>query len=200
MKFDLKRTLDVVGSGIGITILLPLFIIIALFIIIDSKGPIFFRQSRVGLNMEDFRLIKFRTMYVSTSNNSLLTIGNKDSRVTKVGYWLRKYKLDELPQLLNVLRGSMSLVGPRPEVRKYVNLYDEQQRYVLSVKPGITDWASVQFFNEGELLAKAVDPEHYYIDHIIPIKISQNLKYVAKHNVTTDLKIIWLTFNKIIFS
>lgn len=195
---DLKRLLDIIGASVGIILLLPFFILIAILIAIDSKGPVFFKQNRVGLNMQDFELIKFRTMYISTNNSSLLTIGNRDARVTKVGYWLRKYKLDEFPQLFNVLRGQMSLVGPRPEVRKYVNLYNDEQRYVLSVKPGITDWASVEFFNEGELLAQAEDPESYYIHNIIPIKINHNLKYVAKHNVTTDLKIIWRTLNKII--
>ncbi|MGN0002938.1 MAG: sugar transferase [Sphingobacterium composti] len=195
---DLKRFIDIVGSSLGLLLLLPVFILIAILVAISSKGPVFFKQCRVGLNMVDFHLIKFRTMYVSTNNKSLLTIGSNDSRVTKVGYYLRKYKLDELPQLINVLRGEMSLVGPRPEVRKYVNLYDDQQRYVLSVKPGITDWASVEFFNESELLAQAEDPESYYIQHIIPIKITHNLKYVAKNSIYTDLKIIWMTFNKII--
>lgn len=198
MKMDLKRCVDILGSSVGLLFLLPLFILIAILIAISSKGPIFFRQSRVGLNMEDFNLIKFRTMYVSTTNKSLLTIGSRDSRVTKVGYYLRKYKLDELPQLINVLRGEMSLVGPRPEVRKYVNLYDDRQRYVLSVKPGITDWASVEFFNESELLAQAEDPESYYIQNIIPVKINHNLKYITKNNISTDIKIIWLTLSKII--
>lgn len=199
-NLDFKRLLDIIGASIGIILLLPFVIIIATLISLDSSGPILFMQKRVGLNMQDFYLLKFRTMYVSIDNNNLLTIGNRDRRITKVGYYLRKYKLDELPQLWNVLRGEMSLVGPRPEVRKYVNLYDDQQRYVLSVKPGITDWASVQFINESELLARAEDPENYYIKNIIPIKISQNLRYVTKHDVLTDLKIIWLTFNKIIFS
>lgn len=195
-----KRMIDVLGASIGIVLLLPLFILIAVLIVIDSKGPVFFKQQRVGLNMMDFNLVKFRTMHVVQNTNILLTLGNKDSRITRVGYWLRKYKLDELPQLFNVLRGQMSLVGPRPEVRKYVNLYNDQQRYVLSIKPGITDWASVQFCNEGELLEKAEDPETYYINNIIPIKISQNLRYIAQHSVWTDLKIIWLTLNKIILN
>lgn len=200
MKVDLKRLLDIVGAATGIFLLLPLFVIIAVLIAADSKGSVFFKQKRVGLNMIDFHLLKFRTMYTNVTSSSLLTIGNRDNRITRVGYWLRKYKLDELPQLINVLRGDMSLVGPRPEVRKYVNLYDDQQRYVLSIKPGITDWASVQFFNESELLEKADDPENYYIQNIIPIKISQNLKYVMKHDIFTDLKIIWLTLSKIIIN
>ncbi len=200
MKLNLKRLLDIVGSATGIMLLLPLLIIIAVLVVIDSRGPIFFKQKRVGLNMIDFHLLKFRTMYVNNSSSSLLTIGKRDSRITHVGYWLRRYKLDELPQLINVLRGDMSLVGPRPEVRKYVNLYDDEQRYVLSIKPGITDWASVQFFNECELLEKADDPENYYIKNIIPIKINQNLKYVTQHDIFTDLKIIWLTLYKIILN
>lgn len=200
MKVDLKRLLDIVGAATGIFLLLPLFVIIAVLIAADSKGSVFFKQKRVGLNMIDFHLLKFRTMYTNVTSSSLLTIGNRDNRITRIGYWLRKYKLDELPQLINVLRGDMSLVGPRPEVRKYVNLYDDQQRYVLSIKPGITDWASVQFFNESELLEKADDPENYYIQNIIPIKISQNLKYVMKHDIFTDLKIIWLTLSKIIIN
>lgn len=198
MKTDLKRLIDIIGSAFGIIILSPLFIIIVLLIALDSRGPVFFQQNRVGLNMIDFKLLKFRTMYVSRDDNNLLTIGNKDRRITKIGYWLRKYKLDELPQLFNVLRGEMSLVGPRPEVRKYVNLYTDQQRYVLSIKPGITDWASVEFINEGALLERADDPETFYINQIIPHKITQNLRYVAKHDLSTDLKIIWLTLNKII--
>lgn len=200
MKVDLKRLLDIIGAATGIFLLLPLFVIIAVLIAADSKGSVFFKQKRVGLNMIDFHLLKFRTMYTNVTCSSLLTIGNRDNRITRVGYWLRKYKLDELPQLINVFRGDMSLVGPRPEVRKYVNLYDDQQRYVLSIKPGITDWASVQFFNESELLEKADDPENYYIQNIIPIKISQNLKYVMKHDIFTDLKIIWLTLSKIIIN
>lgn len=200
MNMDLKRLFDIAGATAGMVLLLPLFILIAVAIRFTSKGPIFFKQNRVGLNMVDFLLIKFRTMYVSTKEGSLLTIGNKDSRVTKVGYYLRKYKLDEFPQLINVLRGEMSLVGPRPEVRKYVNLYDDQQRFVLSVKPGITDWASVEFFNEGELLAKAADPENYYIQNIIPVKINHNLKYVADNTIATDFKIIWRTLSKIIIN
>lgn len=200
MKIDMKRLIDVTGAGIGLLLLLPIFVLIAVAVAIDTKGPLFFKQQRVGLNMRDFHLLKFRTMFVHQATSCLLTIGNKDQRITRVGYWLRKYKLDELPQLFNVLRGEMSLVGPRPEVRKYVNLYDEQQRYVLSIKPGITDWASVEFYNESELLAHAEDPENYYIRRIIPVKISQNLKYIAKHNLSTDFKIIWLTLSKMMLS
>lgn len=200
MTLNAKRLIDVIGASIGIVLLSPLFILVAILIVMDSNGPVFFKQQRVGLNMRDFYLIKFRTMHVVQNTNILLTIGNKDSRITRVGYWLRKYKLDELPQLFNVFIGEMSLVGPRPEVRKYVNLYNDQQRYVLSIKPGITDWASVEFCNESELLAKAEDPETYYITNIVPIKISQNLRYIAQRSVLTDIKIIWQTINKIILN
>jgi len=198
MKIDAKRILDIIGSGMGVLILFPLLILIGILIVLDSKGPIFFKQSRVGRNMQDFKLLKFRTMYYSTKTGSLLTMGNNDSRITKIGRWLRRYKLDELPQLINVLSGEMSLVGPRPEVRRYVDLYTDKQRFVLSVKPGITDWASVEFFNEGELLANAEDPENYYVQRIIPAKINHNLRYITNHDISVDLKIIFLTIRRMI--
>jgi len=198
MKIDAKRIMDIVGSGMGLIILLPLLILIMILVALDSKGPVFFQQNRVGRNMRDFKLLKFRTMYYSTKTGSLLTIGNNDSRITKIGHWLRKYKLDELPQLINVLSGEMSLVGPRPEVRKYVDMYTDNQRFVLSVKPGITDYASVEFFNENELLANAEDPENYYVQRIIPAKIKYNLRYITNHDVSVDLKIIFLTIRRMI--
>ncbi|SDD19731.1 sugar transferase [Pedobacter soli] len=200
MKIDKKRIFDVLFASLCLILFSPLLILIAVLIKLDSRGPVIFKQIRVGRNMRDFHLIKFRTMKVAQSNNSLLTIGNRDNRITKVGYWLRKYKLDELPQLLNVLKGQMSLVGPRPEVRKYVNMYSEEQRYVLSIKPGITDWASVEFCNENELLQHAEDPENYYIERIIPAKIKQNMRYVKQHDIITDFKIIWLTLNRIVIN
>ncbi len=200
MKTDKKRVFDVVFAILCLILFSPLLILIAILIKLDSKGPVIFKQIRVGRNMKDFNLIKFRTMKVVQSNNSLLTIGNHDNRITKLGYWLRKYKLDELPQLLNVLKGQMSFVGPRPEVRKYVNMYSEEQRYVLSIKPGITDWASVEFCNENELLQHAEDPENYYIERIIPAKIKQNMRYIRQHDIFTDFKIIWLTLNRIVIN
>ncbi|MEO8761855.1 MAG: sugar transferase, partial [Bacteroidia bacterium] len=154
----LKRTFDIACSLIGIIILLPVFIIISLLIVFDSRGGIFYLQIRVGKNNEDFSLLKFRTMQTDADKKGLLTVGNRDSRVTRVGYFLRKNKLDELPQLFNVLFGSMSLVGPRPEVRKYVSLYNHEQKKVLNVKPGITDYASIEYANENEILAKATNP------------------------------------------
>jgi len=200
MKINKKRIFDVLFAILCLVLFSPLLILIAILIKLDSRGPVIFKQIRVGRNMKDFHLAKFRTMYVTQSNNSLLTIGNRDNRITRIGYWLRKYKLDELPQLLNVLKGQMSFVGPRPEVRKYVNLYNEEQRYVLSVKPGITDWASVEFCNENELLKHAEDPETYYIERIIPAKIKQNMRYIHHNDILTDFKIIWLTINRIVIN
>jgi lipopolysaccharide/colanic/teichoic acid biosynthesis glycosyltransferase len=200
MKKNKKRIFDVVFAILCLILFSPLLILIAILVKLDSRGPIIFKQIRVGRNMKDFHMVKFRTMCVVQSNHSLLTIGNKDNRITRIGYWLRKYKLDELPQLLNVLKGHMSFVGPRPEVRKYVNLYNEEQRYVLSVKPGITDWASVEFCNENELLKHAEDPETYYIERIIPAKIKQNMRYIKQNDILTDFKIIWLTINKIVIN
>lgn len=194
---DMKRIFDIIFSSVGLIVLSPLLIIISLLIITESRGGVFYVQIRVGKNVEDFPLYKFRTMYVHETDQKLLTIGDHDARVTRIGYWLRKYKLDELPQLLNVLKGHMSLVGPRPEVRKYVNLYNDEQLMVLSVKPGITDWASIRFSNESELLEKAEDPESFYVHELIGLKINQNLEYINKHNLWTDFKIILLTLKKI---
>ena len=148
--------------------------------------------------MEDFLLFKFRTMYVHAPDQNLITIGNRDARITKTGYWLRKYKLDELPQLLNILNGEMSFVGPRPEVRKYVNMYTEEQQRVLSVKPGITDWASIQFYNENQLLAHSDDPESYYIHQLVPLKLVKNLQYIENNNILIDIKIILLTIKRMV--
>lgn len=155
-------------------------------------------QSRVGLNNKDFKLYKFRTMLVNSDKAGLITVGMRDSRITKIGYYLRKYKLDELPQLLNVLEGTMSFVGPRPEVRKYVALYNETQLQVLKVKPGITDYASIEYSNENELLGKAVDPDYMYIHTIMPAKLTLNLKYIEEISLMTDVKLILKTIKKIL--
>jgi lipopolysaccharide/colanic/teichoic acid biosynthesis glycosyltransferase len=160
--------------------------------------PIFYIQVRVGLNNKDFKLYKFRTMRLNSDKQGLLTVGGRDSRVTTIGYYLRKYKLDELPQLLNVFLGTMSLVGPRPEVRKYVNLYTPAQLEVLTVKPGITDFASLEFINENELLSKSLNPEQTYINDVMPVKLSLNAKYIQQKNFIVDLKIILNTVRKII--
>ena len=194
----LKRLFDIFFSLIGLIFLLPFFLIIALLIIIDSRGGIFYKQIRVGKGNTDFYLFKFRSMATNSDKKGLLTVGGRDSRITRMGYFIRKYKIDELPQLINVLFGDMSLVGPRPEVRKYVNLYNEEQKQVLSVKPGITDYASIEYSNENELLGKAEDPERVYITEIMPAKLKLNLKYIAEQGTTTDLKIIFRTIGKIL--
>ncbi len=193
-----KRLFDLMITIPMLLLVSPFFLIIALLIKLGSKGPVFYMQTRVGLNSRDFKIFKFRTMQMNADKGGLLTVGGRDPRVTPIGYFLRKYKLDELPQLLNVLFGSMSLVGPRPEVRKYVDLYNVEQQKVLSVKPGITDYASIEYSEENELLAKSNDPERTYIDEIMPAKLLLNQKYIAEKSLTTDIKIIWLTFKKII--
>ncbi|MES2284816.1 MAG: sugar transferase [Bacteroidota bacterium] len=194
----LKRIFDIFFSFIGLVILLPFFIIIALLIVIDSPGGVFYKQARVGKNNIDFYLFKFRSMRTGADKKGLLTVGGRDSRITRMGYFIRKYKIDELPQLLNVFLGDMSLVGPRPEVRKYVDLYNEKQKMVLSVKPGITDYASIEYSNENELLGKAENPEQVYIEEIMPAKLKLNLKYIDEQGLITDLKIIFKTIGKIV--
>lgn len=194
----MKRLFDIFFSLIGLVVVSPIFMLLALLIKLESHGPIFFFQTRVGLNNKDFKLFKFRSMYVNAESKGQLTVGAKDPRITKVGYFIRKYKLDELPQLLNVLIGNMSLVGPRPEVRKYVSLYNPEQLKVLTVKPGITDKASILFINENELLAQAENPEEYYIKEIMPAKININLIYIAKPTLLADVGIILQTIRKIL--
>ncbi len=196
----MKRLFDSFGSLLAILILLPVFAFIALLIVLDSGFPVIYKQKRVGMNKRDFQLCKFRTMVENASRAGQLTVGSRDPRITDVGYWLRKYKLDELPQLFNILRGDMSFVGPRPEVRKYVELYSKEQERVFSVRPGLTDWASIKYSNESDLLAQAPDPEQFYIQQLIPGKLSMNLSYIEKHNLWIDLTIILLTLRKIVFS
>lgn len=194
----MKRLFDIVFCLCGLTILAPVFIIIAIIIKLSSKGPVFYIQKRVGQYNIDFSLLKFRTMAIGADKSGLLTVGSKDSRITSVGYFLRKYKLDELPQLINVLLGNMSLVGPRPEVRKYVDLYNQEQAEILNVKPGITDYASIEYFEENDLLAKSDNPEQTYIEKILPSKITLNKKYISKSGIMTDVKILYLTLKKIL--
>jgi len=194
----MKRIFDIFFSLLGLIVLLPFFIIIGLLIVIDSNGGVFYKQKRVGKNNIDFYLFKFRSMQTNSDTKGLLTVGGHDSRITRMGYFVRKYKIDELPQLLNVLLGEMSLVGPRPEVRKYVDLYNDEQKKVLTVKPGITDYASIEYSNENELLGKAENPEQVYIEEIMPDKLTLNLKYIAEQGIATDLKIIFKTIVKII--
>jgi len=193
-----KRIFDIIFSFFGLIILSPLLILISILIFFNSGFKVFYFQNRVGQGGKDFKLFKFRTMYLGADKKGLLTIGGRDPRVTPVGYYLRKYKLDELPQLLNVLIGNMSLVGPRPEVRKYVEMYNPEQQGVLSVKPGITDYASIVFSNENELLSRADDPEFYYINEIMPQKLRLNLQYIKDQSFFTDVKIIFKTIAKIL--
>jgi lipopolysaccharide/colanic/teichoic acid biosynthesis glycosyltransferase len=193
----MKRIFDFTLSLIAIIILLPLFILIALLIVLTSKGGPFYLQTRIGKGGKPFKIIKFRTMYKDSDKKGLLTVGKKDPRVTHIGHFLRKTKLDELPQLFNILFGHMSFVGPRPEVPKYVNLYNERQRQVLSVRPGLTDYASLEYINESEILAQAENPEQYYIEHVMPAKLELNLKYIQDQSFTTDLIIIFKTIARI---
>jgi len=194
----LKRLFDFVSSLIGLVLLSPVFLIIAIWIRIDSEGPVFYRQPRVGKDGRDFSIFKFRSMRRGADKGRLITVGGRDARVTRAGYYIRKYKFDELPQLINVLTGDMSLVGPRPEVRKYVNLYNERQMKVLSVKPGITDLASIKYRNENELLEHADDPEKMYTEVIMPDKLEYNLRYIHEQSFLYDLRLIFLTFMEIL--
>lgn len=194
----MKRIADILFSLFGLLVLLPVFVVIAIVIAIDTKGGIFFFQIRVGKNNKDFKLFKFRTMRVDAESKGQLTIGGRDNRITKAGYFLRRYKLDELPQLLNVLLGDMSLVGPRPEVRKYVDMYTTEQLQVLSVKPGITDYASIKYADESELLAKAENPEQFYIQTIMPDKLAINLEYIKNRSFGADIAILFKTIGKIL--
>lgn len=192
------RFFDFILSLVGLVVLAPIFIVLAIWIKIDSKGPVFYKQVRVGKNSIDFELFKFRSMVVGADKKGLITVGGRDPRITHSGYFIRKYKLDELPQLINVLVGDMSLVGPRPEVRKYVELYTDEQQKVLSVKPGITDYASIEYVDENEILGKSSDPEKVYIEEIMPEKIKYNMKYINNKSLFEYFKIILLTVLKIV--
>lgn len=194
----MKRLFDVIASGFGLIVLSPLFLVLAIWIKCDSKGPVFYRQVRVGRGNKDFRIFKFRSMRVGADKGSLVTIGGHDPRVTRSGYFIRKFKFDELPQLINVLVGDMSLVGPRPEVRHYVDYWTPEQMHVLDVRPGITDPASIKFRNENELMEQAEDPEKYYIEVIMQEKIKLYLEYVEKHSFLYDFGLILKTFKVIV--
>ena len=184
---------DIIFSFTAVVILCPFFIIIGVLVKIDSFGPVFFIQERIGKNFKPFWLYKFRTMHFDSKDRSLITIGSRDPRITRIGYFLRRLKIDELPQLINVLKGDMSIVGPRPEIRKYVELYTEEQKKVLTVKPGITDYASIEFRNENELLSGIENPDDYYINVIMPEKLKLNIQYVQERSIRQYLKIIILT-------
>ena len=195
----LKRFTDIFLSFLAILVLLPFMFVISLIVNFESIGGFFYFQQRVGKNGKDFKLIKFRTMYVGADKNGLITVGTNDKRITGFGKFLRKFKLDELPQLFNVIIGDMSIVGPRPEVRKYVNLYNSEQLKVLSVHPGLTDYASIIYIEENKILSESDYPEKMYVEKIMPHKLELNLKYIKNQTIFTDLKIIFKTIFKIFF-
>ena len=194
----MKRGLDILLSSIALLLLSPCFLLICMLIIIESRGGAFYIQTRVGRDNQDFRLLKFRSMRKETDKRGLLTLGDNDRRITRVGYYLRKFKIDEFPQLINIIKGEMSIVGPRPEVRKYVNLYSDEQQQVLTVRPGLTDYASLHYIDEGSLLAQADNPEKLYIEEIMPHKIALNLEYIRNQSIGEDFKIISETLFKIV--
>ena len=194
----LKRTFDIVASGLGLLALAPLFAVVALWIKCDSQGSVFYLQVLVGSGNSDFRLFKFRSMRPDSDRLGLITVGGRDPRVTRSGYYIRKYKLDELPQLINVFKGDMSLVGPRPEVRKYVDMYTPEQMRVLDVRPGITSLASIRYRNENDILAASDNPDRTYVEKVMPDKLAIDLEYVPKANLWTDIRLIFATFHEII--
>lgn len=194
----LKRLFDIIASSIGLVILSPVFLLLALWIKCDSKGSVFYRQVRVGRGNKDFHLFKFRSMRTGSDRLGLITVGGRDPRVTRSGYYIRKYKLDELPQLINVFIGDMSLVGPRPEVRRYVDLYTPEQMRVLEARPGITSLASIRYRNENDLLASSDNPNRTYMEQIMPDKVAIDLGYVENATFANDIKIIFRTFAEII--
>lgn len=187
------RLLDFVFSLLGLILLSPFFLLIAFFIKICSSGPVLYRQSRIGLNGAEFNVYKFRTMRLNSDKLGLITVGGRDPRVTSIGYYLRNYKLDELPQLINVLIGEMSLVGPRPEVKKYVDLYTHEQSKVLTIRPGITDWASIYYRDENEILGNSTNPEKDYVEKVMLEKLKHNLVYIENYGLVEYFKIIFST-------
>lgn len=193
----MKRLFDIVFSLALILVLLPVGFVVSIWIVLDDFGSPFFVQQRVGLGGKNFGLLKFRSMRKNAESKGQLTVGMKDNRITRSGYFIRKYKIDELPQLVNVFLGEMSVVGPRPEVPKYVLLYNEEQQNVLSIKPGITDFASIEYVRENELLSASSDPEKTYIEEIMPAKLELNLKYLREQSFLTDMKIILQTIKAI---
>ncbi|NND93693.1 MAG: sugar transferase [Flavobacteriales bacterium] len=193
----LKRLLDILFSLVGLLVLSPILILISILIFIKDGSPIFFMQERIGKDSNPFQLFKFRTMRPNSESEGQLSIGGRDPRVTDIGHILRKSKVDELPQLLNVLKGDMSLVGPRPEVPRYVALYNERQREVLKVRPGLTDKASLAYFNESELMEDKEDPESFYIEELMPAKLELNLEYLNGRTLITDIRLIIKTISRI---
>ena len=194
----IKRLFDILSSLVGLVILCPILFIISLVVVSTSRGGVFYTQIRVGKNSKEFKLLKFRTMKPDSDKSGQLTIGDNDSRITGVGSLLRKFKLDEIPQLLNVIKGEMSIVGPRPEVPKYVNLYSKEQLKVLSVRPGLTDLASIEFINENEILGNSENPEKEYVEVIMSTKLELNIQYIENQSFLGDIKLIFRTFGKIL--
>ena len=194
----MKRIFDIVASGFGLLVMSPVFLRLAIWIKLDSKGPVFYRQVRVGRKTRDFRIIKFRSLRVGADKMGLITVGGHDPRVTRSGYFIRKYKLDEFPQLINVFIGDMSLVGPRPEVRKYVDLYTSEQMQVLDVRPGVTSLASIRYRNENELLEKVEDSDQYYINVVMQDKLAIDLEYIRNVSFGYDIRLVFQTFWEII--
>ena len=198
LQLVLKRAMDIVISGCALLVIWPVLVLIALAIKIDDPGPVFYRQVRVGKNGKEFRIYKFRTMVVDADKKGLAITVGRDNRITRMGSLLRKTKLDELAQLINVFTGEMSFVGPRPEVPKYVNMYTPYQRQVLLVRPGITDYASIAYRNENDMLEGAEDPERMYIDVIMPDKIELNMKYLHEISPLADIRLIFSTIIAVI--
>lgn len=191
------RLFDIVFSGVGLILLSPLFLIVYILIRLESKGGGFYEQERIGKGGKPFKLYKFRSMRTGADKGSLITIGGHDSRITRMGYFIRKYKIDELPQLWNVFVGDMSLVGPRPEVERYTRLYTDEQKKVLTVRPGITDWASIEYVDENVILGQAEDPDKAYVEKIMPDKIRYNMKWIENQGIIEYFKIIFCTFCRI---
>ena len=194
----MKRFFDILFSIVVLLLFLPIGIIVSIWIALESKGGVFYFQERIGLKGRPFKLWKFRTMVKNADKAGKLTVGMKDARITRSGIFIRKYKLDEFPQFINVLIGNMSIVGPRPEVFEYTELYTEEQKKVLNVKPGITDLASLEYFNENDLLGKSSNPQKTYIEEVMPAKLELNKKYLENTSLVQDLKIIWRTFLKVV--
>src|SRR5262245_35234970 len=193
----MKRILDIVVSSIGLICLLPLLLVVALLIKLDSTGPVFFRQTRMGRRFRPFQILKFRTMVQdSSTRGKSITVGN-DPRITRVGLFLRKTKTDELPQLINVLRGEMTFVGPRPEVPQYVELFRQDYEEILKIRPGITDLASIKYRDEAKLLGHSQDPEEEYVTRVLPDKIRLGKEYIRCSSLAFDLRLIFRTFLKI---
>lgn len=194
----IKRLFDILSAMSVLFIGFPFFVLVSILIVLDSRGGVFFKQVRVGVDNKDFKLFKFRTMKPNSESLGQITVGGRDPRITKVGYWIRRFKVDEFPQLINVLIGDMSVVGPRPEVRRYVDLYTEEEMNVLKVRPGLTDYASLEYMNENDLLERSTDPNKTYIEEIMPAKLALNQKYIREKSLGLDFKLIVKTIVKLI--